>query len=308
MTYVIGHKNPDTDSICSAIALAYFLEITPAKQGPINPETSFVLTNFGLQEPITIYSAINHEIYLVDHAEKSQTLNDLEKGKLLGIIDHHKVGITTGEPIIYICKPLGSTASIIAELYFRNSLDYIGAKNKTMPPYIAGILLSAILSDTVIFKSPTTTEVDKSLAIKLAEIANIKDIYSYGIDMLKAKSNLTNLTPLEIFNLDYKEFILEDKKIGTTQVELIDPSIIKQKKLQIIDLMKRKLSSDNLELVLFIITDIIKEESEILAFGNTNAFEKVFNVKLSNGSVFIKDLLSRKKQVVPVLSQYYANN
>ncbi|MBP2144345.1 manganese-dependent inorganic pyrophosphatase [Methanococcus voltae] len=305
MIYVVGHKNPDTDSVCSAIALAYFLDGMAAKQGSINPETEFILKRFGLMEPETITSAKGKQIYLVDHAERSQSLDDLEDGKLLGIIDHHKVGISTSEPIIYISKPIGSTASVISELYFRNSLDYIGAKNKELKPDIAGILLSAILSDTLLFKSPTTTELDKELATKLAEIANVKDMYDYGIDMLKAKSTVGSMAPSEILDIDYKEFSLNGKKVGVGQAEVIDASEVESKKDEIYKLLQERVESGNYDLILFLITDIMEEGSEVLVCGNKEAFEASFNVKVPENSVFIEGLMSRKKQVIPPLEKYY---
>ena len=130
--YVVGHKNPDSDSICSAIALAYFLDAFPARLGELNPESQFILKRFGLMEPELIKTAEGKELFLVDHAEKSQNLDDFDKGKLIGIIDHHKIGISTPEPIIYLSKPVGSTASVISELYFRGILDIIGGKNKEL--------------------------------------------------------------------------------------------------------------------------------------------------------------------------------
>jgi manganese-dependent inorganic pyrophosphatase len=307
MIYVVGHKNPDTDSICSAIALAYFLDSTPAKLGNLNQETSFVLTKFNFEEPITLTKAKGSQIYLVDHSEKFQTLDDLEEGTLIGIIDHHKIGISTSSPIVYISKPVGSTASIIAELYFRKSLDYIGARNKDLLPNLAGILLSAILSDTVLFKSPTTTKLDKELAIELAKIAKIENLYEYGMEMLKAKSSIINLPATNIFNTDYKEFCMNGSKVGISQVEVVDPSELEDKKDEIFHLMKKEFDVKNLTLILFVITDIMKEGSEVLVYGNKEHFESAFAVKLKDNSIFIPGMMSRKKQIVPVLEKIYLN-
>lgn len=305
MVYVVGHKNPDTDSICSAIALAYFLDATPAKLGNLNPETSFVLNNFGFEEPITLTTAKNSQIYLVDHSERSQTLDDLGEGTLLGIIDHHKIGISTASPVLYISKPIGSTSSIIAELYFRKSLDYIGAKNKELNPQMAGLLLSAILSDTVLFKSPTTTPLDKELALELAKVAGIEDIHIYGMEMLRAKSSISTLSAEEVFSTDYKEFSMNGSQVGISQVEVIDPFELENKKEEIFYIMKKALDAKNLDLILFVITDIIKEGSEILVYGNEEKFEKAFPVKLKDNSVFIPGMMSRKKQIIPVLEKFY---
>lgn len=308
MRYVVGHKNPDSDSICSAIALAYFLDAFPARQGELNPESHFILKKFGIMEPELIKSAEGKEIYLVDHSEKSQSLDDLEKGKLIGIIDHHKIGITTSEPIIYVSKPIGSTASVISELYFRGIMDYIGGKNKEMKADIAGVLLSAILSDTLIFKSPTATPLDKELAEKLAKIANISDMKAYGMEMLTAKSTIGKMSPSEILNIDFKDFEMNKKKIGVGQAEVIDIKEVASKKDDIQKLIEEKVKSENYDMVLFLATDIMREGSEVLIAGNKAAFEESFSVKVEGNSIFIDGMMSRKKQVTPNLQKYYESH
>jgi manganese-dependent inorganic pyrophosphatase len=305
MIHVIGHKNPDTDSICSAISLAYFLDATAAKLGEINSETTFVLEKFSFEQPITLTQAKGKDLYLVDHCEKSQSIDDLEEARLLGIIDHHKVGLFTCYPIIYISKPIGSTASIIAELYFLKNLEYIGGKNKELSPNLAGILLSGIISDTLLFKSPTTTDLDIDLAKKLAQIANIKDLEGYGKEMLIAKSSIVKMSAEKIFKTDYKEFCMKNFQVGISQVEILNLSDLNQKKIEIFERMKKEFDLKNLDLILFIMTDIIKEGSEILVYGNTKIFENSFKVKLKNNSVFIHGMISRKKQVVPILEKNY---
>lgn len=305
--YVVGHKNPDSDSICSAIALAYFLDAFPARLGELNPESQFILKRFGLMEPELIKTAEGKELFLVDHAEKSQNLDDFDNGKLIGIIDHHKIGISTTEPIIYLSKPVGSTATVISELYFRGILDIIGAKNKELKADIAGILLSAILSDTLLFKSPTATPLDKELAEKLAKIAGISDIAAYGMEMLTAKSTVGKMTPEEILNIDYKEFNMNNKKVGIGQAEVIDISEVASKKEAIQNLMNEKVEKEGYDMIIFLVTDIMKEGSEILVAGNKSSFETAFELKLDGKSIFIDGMMSRKKQVVPPLEKYYSN-
>ncbi|MBA2840618.1 manganese-dependent inorganic pyrophosphatase [Methanococcus maripaludis] len=307
MMYVVGHKNPDSDSICSAIALAYFLDAFPARLGELNPESQFILKRFGLMEPELIKTAEGKELFLVDHAEKSQNLDDFDKGKLIGIIDHHKIGISTSEPIIYLSKPVGSTASVISELYFRGILDIIGGKNKELKADIAGVLLSAILSDTLLFKSPTATPLDKELAEKLAKIAEISDITAYGMEMLTAKSTVGKMTPEEILNIDYKPFDMSGKKVGIGQAEVIDISEVASKKEAIQNLIDEMIEKEGYDLVLFLVTDIMREGSEVLVSGNKSAFETAFELKLDGKSVFIDGMMSRKKQVVPPLEKYYSN-
>ncbi|MBA2851256.1 manganese-dependent inorganic pyrophosphatase [Methanococcus maripaludis] len=307
MMYVVGHKNPDSDSICSAIALAYFLDAFPARLGELNPESQFILKRFGLMEPELIKTAEGKELFLVDHAEKSQNLDDFDKGKLIGIIDHHKIGISTTEPIIYLSKPVGSTASVISELYFRGILDIIGGKNKELKADIAGVLLSAILSDTLLFKSPTATPLDKELAEKLADIAGISGITAYGMEMLTAKSTVGKMTPEEILHIDYKPFDMSGKKVGIGQAEVIDMSEVASKKEAIQNLIDEMIEKEGYDMILFLVTDIMKEGSEVLVAGNKSAFETAFELKLDGKSVFIDGLMSRKKQVVPPLEKYYSN-
>lgn len=306
MIYAIGHKNPDTDSIVSAIALAYFLDATPAKLGPLNPETAFVLKKFNTPEPITLHSAAGTHLYLVDHAERSQAIDDLEQGTLLGIIDHHKVGISTAYPITYICKPLGSTASVIAELFFRKNLDYIGARQKEMPAALAGLLLSAILSDTVLFKSPTTTNLDRELAVELAALAGIDDIEAFGMEMVKEKSSVSKLSPKEIFYTDYKEFSIGGVAVAIAQVEVIAPAELDTKRGEILKIMQALHAEKGFALVLFVITDIVQEGSEFLVCGNKKIFEEAFSTKLSDNIAYIPGIMSRKKQIVPILEKAYS--
>ena len=307
MLYIVGHKNPDTDSICSSIVLSHFLDAIPARLGDLNPESEFILKRFGVMEPELITSAEGKELILVDHSEKSQSLEDLDKGRIIGIIDHHKVGITTSEPIIYIAKPLGSTATIVGELYFKGMMEFIGGKNRELKEDLAGLLLSAIISDTVLFKSPTTTNTDRDIAERLAKIAGIEDINAYGMEILKAKSTVGSMKPEEIVNLDYKEFNFNGKKIGIGQVEVIDVDEIESKKEEIYSILEEKIN-EGYDLILFLITDIMKEGSEILVVGNREAFERAFNVELKGKSIFLEGVMSRKKQVVPPLGEYYKNN
>jgi len=302
--YVVGHKNPDTDSVCSAIVLSYFLDAVPGRLGDLNPETDYVLRRFGIMPPELVKTAEGKEIILVDHSEKTQSFDDLDKGKLVGIIDHHKIGITTSEPILYISKPVGSTCTVISELYFKGMMDFIGGKNKELKPDLAGLLLSAIISDTILFKSVTTTELDRELAKKLAEIANISDLNQFGMEILKAKSTVGKLSVDEIINMDSKNFDFNGKKVMIGQVEVIDVSEIEPKKEEMIKKLEEKLK-DSYDLILFLITDIMKEGSEILVVGNKEAFEKAFNVKLEGNSIFLNGVMSRKKQVVPPLEKYY---
>ncbi len=307
MKIVVGHKNPDTDTICSSIVMAYFMDAKPGRQGELNPETKYVLEKFGVPEPELITSAEGHEIIMVDHTEESQALDDFDKGEVITIIDHHKNGMITSKPIIHLTKPVGATATIIAELYFNNSLGFIGAKNKELTPKMAGLLLSAILSDTVLFNSPTTTEQDRVMAYKLADAAGIDDIEAFGKELLKAKSTIVKESPEKIVQYDFKEFNMNGNKIGIGQVEVVDAADLEQKEKEIVDILKRKVVDENYRMIVFAITDVLKKGSKVLVLGNSEDFEKAFNIKLENGAAFMEGVMSRKKQLVPPLEEFYKN-
>ena len=305
MLHVIGHKNPDTDSICSSIVLSYFLDGIPIRLGNINSETEFILNKFGVKMPRHLTSAKNKDVFLVDHSEHIQSIDDLKDGNLIGIIDHHKINISTSEPIIYISKPVGCTATIIAELYFKNAMELIGGKNKELKPELAGLLLSSILSDTVLFKSVTTTDLDIEISNKLANIAKIDDVQSYGMEMLTAKSLIDKMSSKEIAFMDYKDFDFKGKKVGMGQVEVINTSFIDTKIDEILNIMDEKLKMQGYEFILFVVTNIIKEGSMIFVIGNTSIFENAFNVKLIENRVYLDGVMSRKKQIVPPIEKYF---
>jgi manganese-dependent inorganic pyrophosphatase len=220
MIYVIGHKNPDTDSICSAIAYAEFKRktgtenIVAARCGDMNPETQYVLDRFHLPEPELLSDATDRKIILVDHNEFDQSIENIEKAQILEVLDHHKIKFNYPDPIYFLSKPLGSTSTVIAEKYLKRNVDLRGD--------IAGALLSAILSDTVVFRSATSTVKDREVAEKLARISGIKDIEEFGIEVKKAKSSLKGLKVSEIIHSDFKDFNFNQNKVGIGQIEVVD--------------------------------------------------------------------------------------
>ncbi len=299
--YVIGHKNPDTDSICSAISYAEFLknkckneEVVAARCGPINPETEYVLSKFGVEPPQKIESAENLKIFLVDHNQRCQAIDNIEDGELVGVIDHHRIGdIQTSGPIYFLSKPVGSTATIIAEKYFDCGIDL----NKK----IAGLLLSSILSDTILHRSPTNTCKDEEIAEKLAVIADV-DPQSYGKKMLKQKSKIAEKKPREIILGDFKEYEFGDEKIGIGQVETVNPKATFDRKKEIVEEMEGLLDERGYSLLILMVTDILRENTQAIYIGNKKElFEELFDVKVKNDVAFLKDMLSRKRQMVPPL-------
>jgi len=296
--YVIGHKNPDTDSICSAIAYANFLKLNginakAARAGELNEETKFVLKKFNVDAPELLKNATG-KLILVDHNEKEQRVDgDYE---ILEIIDHHKFDFSYSKPIYILCKPLGSTSTIIAEKFFENNLE--------ISREIAGLLISGILSDTVIFKSPTTTEKDREVANELNKIVGL-DLVEYGKEMKKIGANIEGKTIEELILRDFKEFNFSGKKVGIGQLELIESEEFLKRKDEILEEMKKIKEKENFNSLIFAVTDIMKEGSTLFCVGENELVGKAFNVDLSSGYVYLPGVMSRKKQIVPPLKEIF---
>ena len=299
--YIVGHKIPDTDTICSAIAYADYLKkknnnAIACRTGKINAETKYVLNYFKVKEPQILSSAKGKKIILVDHNETKQSPEDIEEGEIVQIIDHHKVNFSYDKVISFYVEPIGATATIIAKQFFQDPAV-------KLPKNIAGILLSAILSDTVIFRSPTTTREDVLIAQKLAEVAEIKNIEEFGINMKKEKSSLKGLTSQEIILSDFKEYNFKNKKIGCGQIEVCDLKETLEQKEKLLKTIKEISKKRDYDLLVFLATDIIKQGSEILFWEKDNYMEKTFNKKPENNSFYLKGVMSRKKQIIPPLTK-----
>lgn len=242
-----------------------------------------------------LISKTNKKVILVDHNEISQSVNGLEDAEVLEIVDHHRLAdIQTGHPIYFRNEPVGSTATIVASMFFENG---IRPSKQT-----AGLLCSAIISDTLLFKSPTSTNVDKLILNRLSKIADI-NVEDYAHEMFKAGTSLTGKTVDEIFNQDFKTFTISDNKIGVAQVSTMDLEGFQPMRAEMLDYMHNKCNSDKYDLVILMLTDIIQNGSELIAVGKKlDIVEKAFNITLENNTAYIPDLLSRKKQVIPPLS------
>ncbi len=294
MIYIFGHKNPDTDSIVSAIVLAELLnkqgkETTAVSPGELNSETKFVLQKFRIQEPPLLDKTICKKAILVDHNEQEHRPDgDFE---ILEIWDHHRFNFSCKEPIFIRCEPVGSTASILAKEFFQNKIE--------IPKELAGLLISAILSDTVIFRSSTTTEFDKEMAQKLNKDLSF-DLEAFGIEIKKAGLNLDK--PIKDLILsDFKEYNFSGKKTGISQLELFDIKNFLQKRKEILEKMREIKKEKNFDCLIFAATDIVKQGSEIFCLGEEEKIEKAFNKKFQNNSFWIDGLMSRKKEIVPLL-------
>ncbi|WP_210394637.1 manganese-dependent inorganic pyrophosphatase [Motiliproteus sediminis] len=303
--YVLGHKIPDSDSICGAISLAYLKnaigeQAVPVRQGELNPESAFILDKFGIEAPELKTAFAGEEVYIVDYSDLAQGPDDLRQATILGIVDHHKLGdMTTSAPLECWIRPVGCSNTIIKEMY-----DYY---NVEIPAHIAGIMMCAILSDTVIFKSPTCTEIDIKAVEALAKIAGIDDYKAFGVEMFKVKSQVEGTPARELVMRDFKDFDMSGKLVGIGQLETVDLSVFDSIKAELeADIAKLK-AEGNRHSVCLLLTDIMKEGSELLVASDDPALiEAAFASKLSDNKAWLEGVLSRKKQVVPPLEKAFA--
>lgn len=301
--YVVGHKSPDTDSVTAAIAYAELkkaqgMDAVAACQGELNPETQLVLKKFGFSAPKILTDAAGKQVILVDHGDIAQAPDNITKGEVVEVVDHHKIGdITTNSPIFFLTKPVGCTGTILKELYD-------SAKVK-IPAKVAGIMLCAILSDTVLFKSPTCTAADKKACEELAKIAGVADMNALAMEMFKAKSAVEGVPAKDLLFRDYKDFDMGGKKVGIGQLELVDLSLIDDVRE---DLYKavQEVKKEGRHSVFLLLTDIMKEGSDVMvATDDPSIVEKAFGKKLQGNTIWIDGMMSRKKQAVPPLQKAF---
>jgi manganese-dependent inorganic pyrophosphatase len=302
---IFGHKNPDTDAICSAIAYADLkkqlgMDVEAVRLGNINGETQYALDTFNAEAPRLVETVANevNSVILVDHNEAQQSVSDRSEVRVLEVIDHHRIAnFETGDPLYYRCEPVGCTCTILNKMYKENG--------KQIPKNIAGLMLSAIISDSLLFKSPTCTEQDIAAAKELADIAGV-DANVYGLEMLKAGADLGDKTAEQLISLDAKEFTMGDSKVEVAQVNAVDTNDILSRQAEIEDAITKVVADKNLDLFLFVVTDILTNDSVGLALGSkAAAVEKAYNVKLSNNTATLKGVVSRKKQIIPVLTDVF---
>ncbi|PAQ14633.1 manganese-dependent inorganic pyrophosphatase [Bacillaceae bacterium SAOS 7] len=299
---IFGHKNPDTDSICSAIAYAALkkelgMNVEPVRLGNTNGETEYALEKFGAELPRLIEKAAPEapKVILVDHNERQQSVDDIDDVRVLEVIDHHRIAnFETSDPLYYRAEPVGCTATILNKMYKENGV--------TIQKEIAGLMLSAIISDTLLFKSPTCTEEDVVAARELAETAGV-DAEEYGLAMLKAGADLSDKSADELISLDAKVFPMGNRKVEVAQVNAVDTADVLVHKAEIEAALNRAVDEKELDLFLFVVTDILNSNSVALAVGKEQAaVEKAFNVQLKDNTAILEGVVSRKKQIVPPLT------
>lgn len=300
---IFGHKNPDTDTICSSIAYSYLKNkvgnVTKAvRLGDVNEETKYVLKYFNVELPELVENISGESVILVDHNERTQTADGFEDAKVLELIDHHRIAnFNVSDPLYARLEPVGCTSTILLKLFKEN-----GEKPSKE---IAGLMLSAIISDTLLLKSPTCTEEDVKAAKELSELAGV-ELEKYGLEMLKAGTSLGDKSNEELLNMDMKIFEMGNVKVGIGQVNTVNEAELLERKASLLEEMNKINEKNGLELFLFVITNILTNDSIGLVEGNSfHVVEKAFNSAINGNQILLKNVVSRKKQVVPPLTDEF---
>ncbi len=302
--YITGHKIPDSDSICSAIALAYLknqlgIEAIACKQGDINPESAFILEKFGFDEPMTKTSYAGEDTFITDTTDLALCPDDILDANVVGVVDHHKLGdLTTSTPLEGWIRPVGCSNTIVKEMFDHHNVE--------IPADIAGIMTCAILSDTVIFKSPTCTDEDVKAVEELSKIAGIEDPKALGMELFKVKSAIEGTPMRDLVLRDFKAFDMSGTQVGIGQLETVDLSMFDEIKADLLEDLGKLKEEKGLHSALLLLTDIMQEGSELLVVSDDiSKIEEAFGVSVSEDKAWLDGVLSRKKQVVPFLEKVF---
>ena len=303
--YVVGHKNPDNDSIMAAYTWANLKnmmdpdnEYLPVRLGPLPPESQMIFDEYGITDGVAAIESVQEgdKVYLVDHNELGQAVDGLDKAEVVGVVDHHRIAdMQTAAPIEFLNMPVGSTTSIITWVY-----DLCGIE---IQDDIAACLLSAMLTDTVIMKSPTCTSYDVERIERLAAQLGV-DPVEFGMKIFKSRGGDEDVTVEEICSRDSKEFNFAGRKVWVAQYETVDLAGMRDRIPQIASQVKKIQEEGSYDAALMLLTDIIVEGSEFIAAGDVAFIEGGFDISFANGSVWMPGVLSRKKQVAAVLADY----
>lgn len=296
-TLVFGHKNPDTDAIMSAMVMANLEnelgnDAKAVRLGNINKETEYVLNYLKIEAPELVTTLEDGQnVILVDHNESTQSVENIANANVQKVVDHHALNFSVSSPIYYRAEPVGCTSTVLYKMYKENDVE--------ISKEIATMMLSAIISDTLLFKSPTCTPEDKAIAEKLAKIAGV-DCGIYGTDLLKAGTDLSDYTPEEIINIDSKLFEKDGKKFKIAQINTADLDGVFKNKVYFEAAINNEIQKENLDLYMFAATDIINSNSKIITLGNdSKVVEKAYGVTLDDNTALLENVVSRKKQMLP---------
>ncbi len=304
--YVLGHKNPDTDSICAAILYSNLLnkigdQAIPVSLGELNKETKHVLAYININAP-KIVDCIEEgsQVVLVDHNEKNQSIDNIDMLNISHVIDHHKIDLKTEKPITIVTEPVGSTCSIIAGLFKQYGLN--PTKEESL------MIISAIISDTLHFRSPTTTQKDIDIVNELNQIAMINDLNEYANSLFEAKSDLGDMNTESIIRLDFKEYEFLGNKYGIGVIETTSPNSILKRKLEIVEALEEIKNKDGLKGILLSVIDILNEKNTTIISDDHEAeiIRAAFNGEEIEEHIYsLGNIISRKKQIIPVLEKYF---
>lgn len=307
MYHIIWHKNPDTDAILSAlVANEYFhaigMESTAYRLGDLNKETEFILRSIGVEPPALISSLeVGSEVVLVDHNSHEQSIDGIENLQIKCIIDHHRVeNLSSSEPIQLRFDPVCSTCSILFLMFAEQDIE--------IPDHVAKMILAGILSDSLGFRSPTTTDEDREIAEYLAEDLGISDIQTYAKAMFDAKSNLGDMPTRKILELDYKVFTFGgDTKYGYGVMETTNPDYALSRKNEIISDMRALKEETWLHAIFFSVVDILAEKNTTFVAGDLekDSLLAVFGAETQDMLADLGNRVSRKKELEPLLTAYF---
>jgi manganese-dependent inorganic pyrophosphatase len=305
-TLIFGHKNPDTDSICSALAYADLktaigADVEAVRLGSVSNETQFALNAFQTPAPrlVDAVAAEASHVILVDHNERQQSANDIDGVTISEVIDHHRIAnFETVEPLYYRAEPVGCTSTIVFKMFKEAGV--------TVSARIGGLMLSAIISDTLLLKSPTCTAEDIAAAHELAAVAGV-DLHTYGLELLKAGANLRDRSIAQLVSTDSKEFTMGGAKVEIAQVTAIDVDDVLSRQDELEAALRGVVDAKGLDLFLFVITDILNNDSVAVALGpRASAVETAYGVVLERNRALLTGVVSRKLQIVPVLTETFS--
>ncbi|HAJ69647.1 MAG TPA: manganese-dependent inorganic pyrophosphatase [Alkalibacterium sp.] len=302
---VFGHQSPDTDAITSAITFSHLQnelgkETEAVALGETTDETNYALNYFGVTAPRVITTAAEEtqEVMLVDHNESQQSVADIDKVKILAVVDHHRIAnFQTANPLFYRAEPVGCTNTIIFKLFKENNVD--------IPKHIAGLMLSAIISDTLLLKSPTCTKEDENAAEALAKLAGV-ELETYGKALLKAGTDTSSKNANMILNDDAKNFPMGNLTVRIGQVNVVDVDEILVRKQELLEEMASQSDANAIDLFILLVTDVLNSDSIAIVYGDEQAeVSKAFNKEITDATMVLKGVVSRKKQVVPPLTAQF---
>ena len=305
--FVFGHQNPDSDAIGSSYGYAYLkrqlgVDAEAVALGTPNEETAFVLDYFCVEAPRVVESAQSegvNQVILTDHNEFQQSISDIKDVEVIEVVDHHRVAnFETANPLMMRLEPVGSASSIVFRMFKENNVE--------VPKEVAGLLLSGLISDTLLLKSPTTHASDPAVAAELAEIAGV-NLDEYGLAMLKAGASTTDKTAETLISLDAKEFVLGADKLVVAQINTVDANEVAERKEELVKAINAELSSKGLAAYVFVITNILTSDSEVLVLGEKqDKVAAAFGKTLENDFMTLEGVVSRKKQVVPQITEEFS--